>query len=63
MKDFLEIDEKKKKIKNLNLDDLSVEDLTKYIEELKEEIGRVIINIKKKENLKWMQINILNKPT
>ena len=48
MVDFIEIEEKKKTIKKLNLEDLSVEDLDKYIDELKEEIERVKIEIKKK---------------
>ncbi len=52
MNDFLEIDEKKKTIKTLNLEDLSVEDLNKYLEELKEEIERVVIDIKKKNKSK-----------
>ena len=41
MSDFLEIDEKKKTIKNLNLEDLSIENLKQYILELEEEIMRV----------------------
>tara|TARA_B100001057_G_scaffold214716_1_gene215031 strand:- start:432 stop:614 length:183 start_codon:yes stop_codon:yes gene_type:complete len=52
MEDFLEIDEKRKTVKKLNLEDLSVEDLDKYIEELKEEIERVKIEVKKKSNSK-----------
>ena len=52
MTDFFEIDEKKKTIKTLNLDDFSIEDLKKYIYELKEEIDRVNIEIKKKDSLK-----------
>jgi len=40
MDDFLEIDEKKKTINSLNLDDFSVEDLEKYISELNKEILR-----------------------
>ena len=52
MVDFIEIDENKKTIKKLNLEDLSVEDLDKYIGELKEEIERVKIDIKKKINSK-----------
>jgi len=52
MVDFIEIDENKKTIKKLNLEDLSVEDLDKYIGELKEEIERVKIDIKKKSNSK-----------
>ena len=52
MEDFIEIEEKKKTIKKLNLEDLSVEDLDKYIDELKEEIERVKIEIKKKSDSK-----------
>ncbi len=48
MIDFIEIEEKKKTINKLNLEDLSVEDLDKYIDELKEEIERVKFEIKKK---------------
>ena len=48
MIDFIEIEEKKKTIKKLNLEDLSIEDLDKYIDELKEEIERVKFEIKKK---------------
>ena len=50
MTDFFEIDELKKTIKSLNLDDFSVEDLIKYIEELNEEINRVNLEIKKRDN-------------
>ena len=52
MVDFIEIEEKKKTIKKLNLEDLSVEDLDKYIDELKEEIERVKIEMKKKSDSK-----------
>ena len=52
MDDFLEIDEKKKTINLLNLDDFSVEDLEKYISELNKEILRVIEEINKKNKLK-----------
>ena len=41
MNEFLEYDQSKKTIKSLNLDDFSVEDLDKYISELKDEIERV----------------------
>ena len=41
MNEFLEYEESKKSIKSLNLDDFSVEDLDKYISELKDEIERV----------------------
>ena len=52
MDDFLEIDEKKKTINTLNLDNLSVEDLNKYILELNKEILRVREEINKKNKLK-----------
>ena len=52
MDDFLEIDEKKKTINSLNLDDFSVEDLDKYILELNKEILRVKEEINKKNKLK-----------
>ena len=52
MDDFLEIDEKKKTINVLNLDDFSVEDLDKYILELNKEILRVKEEINKKNKLK-----------
>ena len=51
MTDFLEVDEKKKTVNSLNLDDFSVEDLEKYINELKEEIKRAEQEIIKKNNL------------
>tara|TARA_Y100000748_G_C15076573_1_gene324706 strand:- start:131 stop:313 length:183 start_codon:yes stop_codon:yes gene_type:complete len=46
MSDFFEIDEQKKTLKVLNLDELSIEDLEKYIQELKFEISRVQDEIK-----------------
>ena len=52
MDDFLEIDEKKKTINSLNLDDFSVEDLEKYITELNKEILRVKEEINKKNKFK-----------
>ena len=52
MDDFLEIDEKKKTINSLNLDDFSVEDLEKYISELNKEILRVRKEKNKKNKLK-----------
>ena len=58
MINFLEIDEKNKSIKTLNLDDFSVEDLMEYIEELKKESARVNLEIKKKEALKVEAENI-----
>ena len=52
MTDFFEIDEKKKTFKLLNLDDLSIEDLKKYLNELKEEIDRTKLEIEKKSSYK-----------
>ena len=52
MDDFLEIDEKKKTINPLSLDDFSVEDLKKYISELNKEISRAKEEINKKNKLK-----------
>ena len=52
MDDFLEIDEKKKTINLLNLDDFSVVDLEKYISELNKEILRAKEEINKKNKLK-----------
>ena len=40
MDDFLEFDSEKKAIKSINLDDFSIEDLRKYINELENEIKR-----------------------
>ena len=51
MNEFLEYEESKKSIKSLNLDDFSVEDLDKYILELKEEIDRANMEKVKKKNL------------
>ena len=51
MNEFLEYGESKKSIKSLNLDDFSVEDLDKYIFELKNEIDRVNIEKVKKKKL------------
>ena len=51
MNDFLEFEEANKTIKVLNLDDFSIEDLNKYIEELKNEINRVSLEIEKKSRL------------
>ena len=51
MTDFLEIDEKKKTVKSLILDDFSVEDLDKYIIELKNEIKKAEEEIIKKNKL------------
>jgi uncharacterized small protein (DUF1192 family) len=51
MNEFLEYEESKKTIKSLNLDDFSVEDLDKYILELKDEINRVNMEKIKKKKL------------
>ena len=51
MNEFLEYEKSKKSIKSLNLDDFSVEDLDKYIFELKNEIERVNIEKVKKKKL------------
>ena len=50
MNDFLEIDEKSKTVKSLNLDDFSIEDLDKYIIELDNEMVKVRKEIVKKIN-------------
>ena len=53
MTDFFEIDENKKTIKTLNLDDFSIEDLKLYLNQLKTEQERVNIEIaRKKESQK-----------
>ncbi len=52
MPDFFEIDEVKKTVKILNLDDLSIEDLKNYIDELTNEIERVSLEIKRKNGFK-----------
>jgi len=51
MSEFLEYEESKKSIKYLNLDDFSIEDLDKYISELKNEIDRVNTEKAKKKKL------------
>ena len=53
MTDFLEINDKEKTIKRLNLEDMSIDNLKQYIFELQEEIGRV----KKEISLKKTSIN------
>ena len=50
MTDFLEINEKEKTIKCLNLEELSIENLKQYIIELQEEIKRVELEIGIKES-------------
>ena len=51
MNEFLEFEENKKSIKSLNLDDFSIEDLDKYISELKDEIEKVNLEKTKKKKL------------
>ena len=51
MDDFLELDDEKKTVKSINLDDFSVEDLKKYIKELEDEKKRTELEIKKKNSL------------
>ena len=51
MNEFLEYEESKKSIKTLNLEDFSVEDLDKYISELKDEVNRVKTEKIKKKKL------------
>ena len=51
MNEFLEYEETKKSVKSLNLDDFSIEDLDKYISELKDEIDRVNMEKIKKKKL------------
>ena len=51
MNEFLEYDDNKKSIKSLNLGDFSIEDLDKYVLELKDEIDRVNMEKVKKKNL------------
>jgi len=52
MTNFFEIDEIKKTHKTLNLDDFSMEDLQKYIEELNIEVERVTKEMERKRNFK-----------
>ena len=51
MNKFLDYEEEKKSIKTLNLDDFSIEDLEKYIKELRDEIVRADIEKSKKKDL------------
>ena len=48
MDDYLEFEESTKILKSINLDDFSVEDLQKYIEQLKIEVDRVKEELEKK---------------
>ena len=50
MTDFLEFEEKKKTVRKLNLEDLSIENLKEYILELEKEIIRVKGEIALKNN-------------
>ncbi len=52
MVDFFEIDEINKSTKTLNLDDFSIDDLKKYIDELTTEIDRAKAEIEKKSKFK-----------
>tara|TARA_B100002051_G_scaffold271255_2_gene305614 strand:- start:857 stop:1039 length:183 start_codon:yes stop_codon:yes gene_type:complete len=52
MTDFFEIDENKKTLRIINLDDLSIDDLNQYLGELNQEIDRVKGEILKKNNYK-----------
>ena len=61
MDDFLEFDDEKKSVKSINLDDFSVEDLRKYINELEDEKKRTKLEMKKKNSLYWKRLrNFLN---
>ena len=51
MDDFLEFDGEKKIIKSISLEDFSVEDLQKYINELKKEIERTEKELIKKNKI------------
>ena len=50
MTDFLEFEEKKKTVRKLNLEDLSIENLKEYILELEEEIMRIKAEIDLKKS-------------
>ena len=58
MTNFFEVDEQKKSVKSLVLDDMSVEELNLYIDELKKEIQRVALEIESKENFKKAAENV-----
>jgi len=51
MNEFIEFDKDTKALKSINLDDLSVEDLKEYIDELIKELERVKLEINKKNKL------------
>ena len=48
MDDLLEFNDEKKLVKSINLDDFSFEDLKEYIQELRDEIQRAELEVKKK---------------
>ena len=48
MDDYLEFENNTKALKSINLDDFSIEDLKKYIEQLNREIERVVAELKNK---------------
>ena len=47
--DYLEYEKEIKSLKSINLDSLSVDELKSYIEQLKNEIARVTLEIDKKK--------------
>ena len=52
MSSFLEFEEDKKKIKSINLDDFSIEDLKEYIDNLILEVKKAEEEIKKRRKTK-----------
>tara|TARA_Y100001970_G_scaffold267112_1_gene356628 strand:- start:1639 stop:1821 length:183 start_codon:yes stop_codon:yes gene_type:complete len=52
MSNFIEFEEDTKILRSINLDDFSIEDLEKYINDLSEEIKRAKEEIKKREKSK-----------
>ena len=56
--DYLEYDKKDDIVKLINLDSFSIEDLRKYIQQLKNEIKRVEVEINKKIKLQSKAENI-----
>ena len=50
MDDFLEYEKETKSLKSIDLDDFSIEDLKKYLEQLQNEIERANSEIDKKMN-------------
>ena len=49
--DYLEFEKDTKKLKSINLDNLSVNELKEYIDQLKKEVDRVNLEIQKKIKL------------